>query len=226
MKNLHSLIATLETLTNEYNIANKSKAYQAEMTFQEIVNNQIDNFVNLTPLISNVTGVITNFTSENISFSTYINQAIDIEIDSTMKPSIINLLELMRYILLNAKIKHNLISFVNAKKLFKEKLSRKELASIVGAEMSVYNDNITKVLEKKTLDRMLELRAENTKMTATLKKMDIEELLILKELLGFEIKETKWKDKSALKQKQEDESTARKNEIKRAKMKKIEESIK
>lgn len=224
---LTNIVTELDILTTEATEATERKSAKADLLFHTALNNVLNSYLAEKETVT-------------VKYRDYVQSLISELTEATEKESIIKLLNVLEYNLLNQSIKHEMLSVSNAKKLFNRAEQNRALTKVelVSAEKEsirvateatekgktkaeatekaekAYNKAINTIVINNELKEATELKEKNAELYNALKHTDSETIALLNKLIRAEQKESEKAEKELNKKAEADIKSKIRAEIK------------
>jgi len=154
-------VTILETLINDVALTNTAKVSQREILFHDALNDVLNGYIAI---------------KDTVNFGDFLNDTFEELYESTEKTTILNVLNVIENSLQVSAIKHDKISYANARDVLELNISDALLKRAINEDAKTYNINLKNIVKLRKFALESEILANNEKLTAHLESKDVDEL--------------------------------------------------
>jgi len=159
--NIIQNVTVLETLINDVALTNSAKTSQREILFHNTLNDIIAEYMQI---------------KDTANYGEFLTDVFEELNESTEKTSILNVLSVIENSLGNSVIKHELVSYENARDVFLYEVTNKDLKTCINADKEEYNKNLKAIVKTCKHAINSKVLSDNEKLTEHLSGKTIEEI--------------------------------------------------
>ncbi|MCK5133655.1 MAG: hypothetical protein KAR40_16060 [Candidatus Sabulitectum sp.] len=180
LDNIIQNVTVLETLINDVALTNNAKTTQREILFHTTLNDIIAEYMTV---------------KDAANFGDFLTEIFEELNESTEKTSILKVLGVIENSLQHSVIKHDLISYENARDVLTLNVTNKDLKTCINADSDEYNKNLKAIIKTRKFELDSEVLSANDKLTEHLNGKTLDEietiLQVAKIIKSRKIKEEK-----------------------------------